>query len=51
MLELEVLVAELLAVDGLATRALLRTCQLLPRLATHVEGAVELTLPRVKSPP
>ena len=51
MLELEVLVGELLAVDGLATRALLRTCQLLPRLAPHGEGAVKLTLPRVKSPP
>jgi hypothetical protein len=44
--ELEVLVGKLLAVDGLAARALRRVSQW-----ASVSDCMSLTLPRVKSPP
>ena len=47
MLELEVLVGELLAVDGLATSALEKV---LVEIKTSEETRIH-TLPRVKSPP
>jgi hypothetical protein len=52
VLELEVLVGKLLAIDGLATRALVYVSSVSCRHADLVLcGGKVLTLPRVKSPP